>query len=228
MSSSLSCFSLALVTIAYILSSWALPAVAQPAGWAYVGCFVDGLNGRALPTLGYSGLNNTVENCISTCAGLGFRIAGMEYSSVRSAFVIRVTKWEDMRFVPYLRFGPTPQECWCSELNPTAVAASTDCDLTCSGNATEICGAGNRLSVYQNLTSAPPAPAPPAGWSYLDCIIDTGTPRTLPYGAALPSSATINECTTACLAAGYNVAGAEYSTVRPLRVFCLKCNIPTR
>ena len=74
-------------------------------------------------------------------------------------------------------------------------AATGDCNFACAGKATEVCGAGNRLSVYQvgtgtgggggggtGTTTTPPVqttqpagPGPqkaglPAGWVYSGCL----------------------------------------------------------
>lgn len=41
-------------------------------------------------------------------------------------------------------------ECWYggSLLNTYNVAPASDCSMTCAGNSTELCGNGNRLSLY--------------------------------------------------------------------------------
>jgi hypothetical protein len=45
------------------------------------------------------------------------------------------------------------EECWCGDIanvvpNGATLQAETDCNMPCTGNATQICGAGNRLSYY--------------------------------------------------------------------------------
>jgi len=79
----------------------------------------------------------------------------------------------------------------------SVVAAAADCSFPCAGNAAELCGAGNRLSVYTKgtgtgtttagggggtTTTTPPVgttqpagPGPqkaglPAGWVYSGCL----------------------------------------------------------
>ena len=52
----------------------------------------------------------------------------------------------------YTYFGiEYASECYCgmSFAYPTTRDAEADCNMVCSGNGTEICGASNRLSVYQ-------------------------------------------------------------------------------
>jgi glucan 1,3-beta-glucosidase len=67
-----------------------------------------------------------------------------------------------------------------------------------------------------DLTVAPAAAAPAAssGWTLLGCYTDNVSARSLPYGAGVPGgpSAMTNElCQSTCLAAGYTLAGTEYS-----------------
>jgi hypothetical protein len=53
-----------------------------------------------------------------------------------------------------------------------------------------------------------------SGWTYLGCYTDNVSGRALPNGEAVPGGETAmtNEaCQTACLAAGYSIAGTEYS-----------------
>ena len=63
----------------------------------------------------------TVEKCLSACAQ--YQFAGLEYGG----------------------------ECWCGNTLATGTAKATaesQCGLTCSGNKTQICGDGNRLTLY--------------------------------------------------------------------------------
>jgi hypothetical protein len=50
-----------------------------PSGWAYKGCYIDGANGRIFNTQQPDLSNLTMESCVSTCSGLGYSVAGMEY-----------------------------------------------------------------------------------------------------------------------------------------------------
>jgi hypothetical protein len=71
----------------------------------------------------------------------------------------------------------------------SVVAAQSDCSFACAGNPKEICGAGNRLSVYTKGTTSGTTPTPtptptpsqpagpgpqktglPAGWVYSGCL----------------------------------------------------------
>lgn len=52
----------------------------------------------------------------------------------------------------------------------------------------------------------------PNGWTYKGCFVDSTNGRILPTQVPDSSSLTIETCIASCKAAGYSVAGAEYST----------------
>ena len=74
-------------------------------------------------------------------------------------------------------------------------------------------------SSSENSTDLSVAPAVAAaaassGWTLLGCYTDSVSARSLPYGAGVPGGPTAmtNElCQSTCLAAGYKLAGTEYS-----------------
>ncbi|KAF4631590.1 hypothetical protein G7Y89_g6540 [Cudoniella acicularis] len=179
--------------------------------WSYVGCYTDSVGARTLPsnpgtTGGTAAL--TVELCTSTCQGLGYVFAGMEYAG----------------------------QCFCGNafLNGGGPApdGETGCDMACSGNATETCGGPNRLSLWDfndaiNATSSSSSSATasatsssssaaatgPPGWSELGCYTDSVGARALTDQLyTIPgASMTVEACTAACKTAGYPLAGVEYS-----------------
>lgn len=121
-----------------------------PAGWTYKGCYIDNANGRVLPVQQPDSTTQTVESCISACSQLGYSVSGTEYGS----------------------------QCFCGNAiySGGALAPSdTDCNMACSGNAAEKCGAGNRLSIYSNSTLTTYQPAAvqktglPGSWTYDGC-----------------------------------------------------------
>ncbi|KAJ9154856.1 LysM domain-containingprotein [Pleurostoma richardsiae] len=91
----------------------------------YVGCYTEATDARALASASYvDSAIMTVEVCEKFCFVTNtYSMAGIEYGG----------------------------ECYCGDtLQPGSVAApETDCNMACGGNRTELCGAGNRLSVYQ-------------------------------------------------------------------------------
>jgi WSC domain len=171
-------------------------------GWVYQGCYVDGLNGR---DLNYQQPDNqalTIESCQATCAGLGYTIAGMEWSV----------------------------QCFCDNFlyNGAALAANpADCNMACGGNSAETCGAGNRLSLY-SIGGTPKVYQPPAvqttglpaNWVYKGCLQDNIPSNedaneilsTFPYMVWNNASNDAVACITQCQAFGFNAAGLEYGS----------------
>ena len=145
----------------------------------YAGCFSD-QDPRSLSHK--VTFNNTIEGCISACSQAGYKIAGLEYGS----------------------------ECWCDavvNLKMTKTPES-DCNMPCTGNKAQLCGAGNRLSIY-NSTALTQAKIQPTsnGLSYVGCYTDDGSRVMSRVGSA---NSTVNACTSACLKSGYTQAGLEY------------------
>ena len=124
----------------------------------------DNVSGRALTGSSYTDtVNMTVENCVSFCDGKDFIYAGLEYY----------------------------QECYCGNyiLNGGAETTASDCSFPCTGNSAEICGAGNRLSMYWSGQSPPPAPeiVPSVGlWESLGCYMYVSPPPAHALGNCLP------------------------------------------
>ncbi|KAF9560657.1 WSC-domain-containing protein [Agrocybe pediades] len=103
--------------------------IKQTAGsFQYKGCFDDGVNGapRSLATqLSVSG-GVTAESCTAACKAAGFTLAGLEFG----------------------------QECWCDKYMSLAIPApDSDCNMVCNADNSELCGAGNRLAVYQDTSA---------------------------------------------------------------------------
>jgi hypothetical protein len=138
--------------------------------------------------------NMTIEMCVAYCAGLGYSIAGTQFGT----------------------------QCFCDNeiIDGGTQAPETDCSTPCAGDNTEICGNGNRNSVYSNVTGAmtvlqPPFPQTtglPGSWSYVGCLVDNfNGVRVFPYQLDFPTNASADVCTTACQAFGFPAAGIEYA-----------------
>ncbi|KAI1827931.1 heme peroxidase [Xylaria intraflava] len=101
--------------------------------YTWYGCRTEATGVRALT--GGSLVNSTVslEVCAAFCSG--FKYFGTEYGD----------------------------ECYCGNAfsEGSVAAASSDCSMACSGNAKELCGAGNRLSVYALTPTTPGTPGTP-------------------------------------------------------------------
>jgi hypothetical protein len=82
--------------------------------------------------------------------------------------------------------------------------------MACAGNATEICGAGDRLSLYwSGVFVPPPSNAPTVGnYSYDSCRTEGSAGRALMGRAIASDSMTIETCATFC--AGYTYFGTEF------------------
>ncbi|KAH8807678.1 hypothetical protein F5884DRAFT_673669, partial [Xylogone sp. PMI_703] len=172
-----------------------------PTGWAYQGCYVDGLNGRDLNHQQPDSQTLTVESCVKTCVAAGYTIAGMEFST----------------------------QCFCDNFlyNGAALAANqADCNMPCAGDSTETCGAGNRLSIYslgKPQVFQPPAAQTtglPANWVYKGCLQDNIPSKedanqilsTFPYLVWQNDNNSAPACIEKCQEFGFNAAGVEFGS----------------
>lgn len=160
-------------------------------GWTSYGCWTDNAGARTLSAASYTNTTGmTVESCLSFCSSgsNSYIYGGVEYA----------------------------QECYCG--NYLASGASnvsmSECDMTCTGNASEFCGAGDRLNIYWSGAQPPPLPivVPSVGnWMSLGCYNDSTTARALPNAVGVTGQVTVESCTAACQGAGYQYAGVEYA-----------------
>jgi hypothetical protein len=90
--------------------------------------------------------------------------------------------------------------------------------MKCNGDKTQMCGAGNRLSVVVNNNAASfGVPLTYNSWSAYGCLSDAASTRTLANLVSLKafggsSNATIENCLDACRASGYTWCGEEYQS----------------
>ncbi|KAF9880502.1 copper radical oxidase [Colletotrichum karsti] len=90
--------------------------------YQYLQCNVDNVSSRALADDHFADDTGMTPNkCASLCGAKNFQYFGLEYS----------------------------RECFCGNQLGGAVAPSGDCYMKCTGDSTKICGARDRLSVYQ-------------------------------------------------------------------------------
>ncbi len=127
-------------------------ATSLPTGWIYEGCWVDEADGRILSYQAPTVSTLTVESCVQACVAAGYTVAGMEYYT----------------------------QCYCGDalVNEATKAAETDCNTACGGNSAEMCGGGDRMSIYSNQTVLDVAPIPvvqntslPGNWVYQGCLV---------------------------------------------------------
>lgn len=160
--------------------------------WTYAGCYIDNAYGRILQVNPGNSDTLTVESCVNTCQGLGYTVAGAEYST----------------------------QCFCGNaiINGAQLASSdSQCNMACGGNSSEFCGAGNRMSIYsasKNITFYPVPTAMnaslPQNWTYQGCLSELNGGRIFSHFIDAPTNNSITNCLTACAAYGYSAAGLEY------------------
>jgi hypothetical protein len=131
----------------------------------------------------------TVETCATFCTST-YSLFGLEYGG----------------------------ECWCANGfgNGAITAPATDCNFPSAGNATETCGAGNRLSVYN---TAGAAPAPPAhvitagAYTRFGCYTEGNGTRALSDFQEVDYSntgMTVEKCATFCTSHSSALMGVEH------------------
>ena len=169
-----------------------LPSVVVGASnYTYAGCWAEPPKGQALPA--YTVKNNTEEACVSVCAAAGMTIAGVEYGA----------------------------ECYCGMKLAAGSALASDpttCSMTCPGNAKELCGGPNRLTLFSiGAPQVLPAPVAPATiisgtWAYQGCFNDTTAARAFPasFSTGIVNN-TLENCAASCSTSSYTLMGAEYS-----------------
>jgi hypothetical protein len=161
----------------YINNAYVAPKVATLSA-PYLGCFVDPPQGaRTLPDDLLGADNMTAQVCAQHCAAYSY--FGVEYG----------------------------RECWCGNSPPQIPAPASDCSMTCAGDDTQLCGAGNRINVWG---SPLPSPATVGDYDYVGCFTDDGTARSLAGSVTYDPAMTLDKCAAACSL--YNYFGVEYGT----------------
>ncbi|KAF7536340.1 hypothetical protein G7054_g4595 [Neopestalotiopsis clavispora] len=105
-------------------------------------------------------------------------------------------------------------ECYCGTELTTGAAkvADTDCNTACSGDGTQPCGGGNRLTLFNNPSIQGPQPNTGIqNWTHIGCYTEGAKGRALGYKANLAVDQVSGaNCTAACKKAGFILAGTEY------------------
>ncbi|KAL0956983.1 hypothetical protein HGRIS_003084 [Hohenbuehelia grisea] len=163
---------------------------ASNSAWEPQGCFFDS-PGRARTLSGASYVdshNMTIETCVAFCQNGGYNYAGVEFG----------------------------QECYCDHALQLEgkQTTSSDCNIPCSGNSDQICGAGDHLNIFYSGNPEPTSPRKVDTWKYAGCYVDNPASdlRVLERNVAIPAGVTVEYCTKACKSAGFQVAGMEFGT----------------
>lgn len=84
--------------------------------------------------------------------------------------------------------------------------------MPCSGDANEICGGPNAINIYIDASNVPATVVLPAGWTTYGTVTEGDNGRLLPVQLYSSSDNTVESCAQGCAAAGYSIAGTEYSS----------------
>ncbi|KAF6805249.1 wsc domain containing protein [Colletotrichum sojae] len=161
-------------------------------GYKLVSCWTEGANVRALTGAQFAYDGMTLDSCMANCTG--FDYWGTEYG----------------------------RECYCgNSLAPSSTSAPlSECNLPCSGDSTQFCGAGNRIELYSTTvtrtTSSTPAPTatlahiPTIGkFSLVGCQTEGTNVRALQGAQTASDSMTLEKCAAFC--SGWTYFGTEYA-----------------
>ncbi len=83
--------------------------------------------------------------------------------------------------------------------------------MPCAGDSTELCGGPDAINVYYNPSIVPATVNLPAGWSNYGVVSEGYGGRALTYTLWASPTNTIESCSNGCVAAGFTIAGMEYS-----------------
>ncbi|KAL5608539.1 hypothetical protein FOBRF1_009036 [Fusarium oxysporum] len=176
------------------LSVWKIKQPDQPTGpitaldgaALWTGCYTDGgSGGRTLPSASFTGSAVSLDTCFSFCSKLNYPLFGMEYG----------------------------QECYCgySPKTQATVAPDGDCRMPCAGDSSQKCGAGNRISIWNNTLYTPTVNlealnTPP---KYLGCYTEGKGASALGAAKTTNKKMTLNVCSKFCSSKGYPYLGLE-------------------
>ncbi|KAH6893527.1 hypothetical protein B0T10DRAFT_592516 [Thelonectria olida] len=153
----------------------------------YLGCFTDGGDGgRTLSNASFAGSTVSVDTCAAFCRQNSYPLFGMEYSS----------------------------ECYCGYQPKTQsrLVSDGDCRMPCAGNSTQICGAGNRISIW-NTTLAPAirvgGTSNKAKQTYMGCWTEGKGALAMSSSKTSDKAMTIDMCSAYCRGKGFAYMGVE-------------------
>ncbi|CED84112.1 beta-1,6-N-acetylglucosaminyltransferase, contains WSC domain [Phaffia rhodozyma] len=173
-----------------------------PTGWNSVGCIAEAtVTLRALAAAVYKADNMTLEACASFCEHLYH-------------FFLRIPQSQEL---PYAGLEYNT-ECYCDfDFRNGATGAIVDnsnCDYSCGGDPTEICGGASHLSLLQNESlMVSKNDTISNGWKIGPCVHELENSRTLGATSYTSEDEMSQEsCVAFCEEAGYQYAAAEYGS----------------
>jgi len=148
---------------------------------SYIGCYQDHRRNRILDGLSdisnlpnpiHSRSNMTIPFCAQSCYSLNFTFTGLESST----------------------------QCFCGSQLPILSLPNSACNMTCSGNPSQICGDRLKLSVYQMIEFHEPLATAPSPFSPLSS--SEGVDSNIPSPSRSSSSGGSNAPVVALIVAG--------------------------
>ncbi|KAJ7437861.1 hypothetical protein B0H11DRAFT_2359542 [Mycena galericulata] len=171
------------------------------APFALQGCYTSTpVTSRTLAGASFTSSNMTVDSCIAFCTAGGANFAGVEYSSECCSFSPRSA-------LAPLDFGDCRLRLRAAGLR--TLSSAGNCDMPCSGNATEVCGGANFVDLYWNGV-LPVVPQQVGSWNTMAASPIAFLQGLCPHEETIPGGVTVESCTSACKANGFGVAGLEY------------------
>jgi len=148
--------------------------------WKSLGCYFD--TGAPHGLLNKSSTpaetQMTVNDCQSSCKTSGFSLAGLRYG----------------------------KSCYCDNTIKTVVSNDNLCNAPCTGNATQMCGGADVLSVYQFSVLQPQ-------YNSVGCYVDAGTGkrvlRTFVNVFGGDAATSVTSCAKECDDRGFPYSGTE-------------------
>ncbi|KAF4975873.1 hypothetical protein FZEAL_7396 [Fusarium zealandicum] len=177
------------------LSVWKVDQPEKPTGpitafngaALYMGCFTDGGDGgRTLAKASFTGSAVSLDTCFAFCKRNNYPLFGMEYG----------------------------QECYCGSAPKTQATLTGDgeCRMPCKGDPSQKCGAGNRISIWNNTEWSPMARPETKNIQHLyeGCYTEGRGRRALASAKASDSRRmTVEVCSKFCYTKGYAYMGLE-------------------
>lgn len=103
------------------------------------------------------------------------------------------------------------RECYCGNtIQPESTSGASGCTIPCAGDATEICGGGERLNVFNNTAWVAPALTQVFGVKLLGCYKEPEGGRAVVGFMYGDNALTVESCVAECSDRGYSIAGAEF------------------
>lgn len=104
-------------------------------------------------------------------------------------------------------------QCFCGASVNNIQADEADCDFSCTGDSSEVCGGLNRVSIYQDPTFPVADLTTISDYQKLGCYSEGSVGRSLAWrqDQVDATTMTVESCLTACKAGGFSFSGLEFA-----------------